>query len=269
MVRFQFGENWKNFLGKLTPEQIEEAEKSLRVLLAKDSLSGLSFLDVGSGSGLFSLAASKLGAQVTSFDFDADSVHATQALRDAGPYPNWHVHQGSILDIDFVASLGQFDIVYAWGVLHHTGAMWQALNNAAALVRSDGTLALSLYRKTPLCPAWRVEKRFYAGASPAIQTTIRSIYKSAYLAGLVLTGRSPARYLQEYRKNRGMEWGINVHDWLGGYPYESAAASDVKAHLAHLGFTRVRSLERSPGLGLLGSGCDEFVAQVLSNTHQR
>jgi 2-polyprenyl-3-methyl-5-hydroxy-6-metoxy-1,4-benzoquinol methylase len=260
MTRFQFGENWTNFIGILTPERIEEAEKSLRILLAKDSLAELSFLDVGSGSGLFSLAASNLGAQVTSFDFDADSVRATQALRNAGRYPNWHVYQGSILDIDFVTSLGHFDIVYAWGVLHHTGEMWNALENAVSLVKPDGTLAISLYRRTPMCRFWKIEKRLYSGVPRPVQAVMRAAYKSAYIAGLVATGRNPIAYVSSYAKNRGMDWTTNVHDWLGGYPYESTIPSEVSLHLAALGLNIVRVSERPRGLGLLGTGCDEFVA---------
>src|SRR5262249_21927418 len=232
----------------------------MRDLLGRDSLAGATFLDIGSGSGLCSLVASNMGASVTSFDFDEESVRVTASMRVLAGREGWRVLRGSILDQTFVRTLGTFDVVYAWGVLHHTGGMWEAIANAAGLVRPGGTLVVSLYRKTPLCSAWRLEKRFYASAPRTLQAAFRALYKSAYLAGLIATGRNPARYIREYRKNRGMEWRANVHDWLGGYPYESARAIDVKRRLSELGFMVTKSIERAPGLGLLGSGCDEFVA---------
>ena len=33
----------------------------------------------------------------------------------------WTIETGDILNADYLAALGQFDAVYAWGVLHHTG----------------------------------------------------------------------------------------------------------------------------------------------------
>lgn len=132
--RFEFGKNWQSFLNTLDDERIAIAEASLRERLG--DISGKTFLDVGSGSGLSSLAARRLGAKVRSFDYDPHSVACTEELRRRY-FPDdadWTVSAGSILDDDFVASLGRYDIVYAWGVLHHTGAMWRALENVGKLV---------------------------------------------------------------------------------------------------------------------------------------
>lgn len=130
--RFKFGANWKGFLAVLNEERIVLAEQSLRNMLDMD-LKGKRFLDVGSGSGLFSLAARRLGAIVHSFDYDPQSVACTEELRHRY-FPSddgWTVEQGSALDTQYLAHLGQWDIVYSWGVLHHTGAMWRALANIA------------------------------------------------------------------------------------------------------------------------------------------
>ena len=138
--RFEFGANWARFLTTLNDERIAEAERSLVRWLGRERLDGLTFLDAGSGSGLFSLAARRLGATVTSFDYDPQSVACTSTLREryfAGD-PDWTVQRGSVLDPAFLAGLGTFDIVYSWGVLHHTGAMWDAIANTAQRVAPGG-----------------------------------------------------------------------------------------------------------------------------------
>jgi SAM-dependent methyltransferase len=267
---FRFGINWLKFVTDLKEEQIVEAQESLQKLLDRADLSGLTFLDIGSGSGLFSLAARKLGARVCAFDFDPDSVACTQSLRDRY-FPgddDWTVERGSILDMAYAKRLGTFDIVYSWGVLHHTGAMWTALERATSLVAPGGTLAIALYRRTPLCGAWRIEKRLYAAAPSTVQTVVRGAYKAAYLTGIAATGRSPSGYVRGYKSSRGMNWHRDVHDWLGGHPYESASPEEVKAHLGRLGLRIMRSFERPAGMGLFGTGCDEYVCRRQSMVPQ-
>jgi len=132
-TRFEFGANWRSFLNELDEARIAEAERSLQLLIGRDRLDGSRFLDIGSGSGLSSLAARRLGAQVVSFDYDRQSVECTAMLRDQffPNDPNWRVEHGSILNRDYLSSLGCFDIVYSWGVLHHTGAVREAIENAS------------------------------------------------------------------------------------------------------------------------------------------
>src|SRR6266496_6740116 len=116
--RFAFGKNWKSFLTNLDETRIAEAERSLREMLQLDDLLGKSFLDVGSGSGIFSLAARRLGARVHSFDYDPESVACTAELkrRYFSNDSNWTIEEGSVLDEEYMLSLGQFDVVYSWGV---------------------------------------------------------------------------------------------------------------------------------------------------------
>jgi 2-polyprenyl-6-hydroxyphenyl methylase/3-demethylubiquinone-9 3-methyltransferase len=262
-TRFEFGKNWLKFAVDIHADQMMEAKKSVARLLGRAELDGLSFLDIGSGSGLFSLAARKMGARVTSFDVDPDSVACTRAVRDrhCPNDPLWTVERGSILDSAFVTRLGMFDIVYSWGVLHHTGAMWSALENAACMMAPSGLLAIALYRRTPLCWAWRIEKRCYASAPRLVQSAVRGPYKVAYLIGKAARGHDPSKFVRDYRSNRGMDFHRDVHDWLGGYPYESASADKVKQELARLRLQLVRSFEHPVGLGIFGTGCDEYVCQ--------
>ncbi len=138
--RFAFGENWARFLTLLDEDRIHMAEDSLKRMLGVENLHDKSFLDIGSGSGLFSLAARRLGARVHSFDYDPQSVACTHELKQRY-FPNdahWQIEEGSALDQNYLSALGQFDVVYSWGVLHHTGAMWEALGNVTSLVRGGG-----------------------------------------------------------------------------------------------------------------------------------
>jgi 2-polyprenyl-3-methyl-5-hydroxy-6-metoxy-1,4-benzoquinol methylase len=115
-VRFGFGENWRSLITNVDDDRIREAEKSLQMLLGLQDLDGKTFRDVGSGSGLFSLVARKLGARVYSFDFDRNSVEASLSLGHcyfAGD-ANWTAERGSVLDSEFLHRLGTFDVVHSW-----------------------------------------------------------------------------------------------------------------------------------------------------------
>jgi SAM-dependent methyltransferase len=254
---FAFGDNWASFVDVVDDAAIEAAKASLTRLLPPDEITGASFLDIGCGSGLSMLAASALGAgQVEGIDIDPMSVEATRALFAKAGRP-CRARVDSVFDLE--PSPTGFDIVHSWGVLHHTGDMWAAIDRAAALVAPGGLLALALYRKTALCGAWTVEKKIYTGASPATQGMIAAAYKGLFGLGLLVSGRWPPRYFQDYRTHRGMNWRHDVHDWLGGYPYESVTPQALGAFLRPRGFELRRQFVKPGGLGLFGSACDEFV----------
>ena len=257
---FAFGRNWESFSGLVDDERRETARQSLLSFLSPANLEGASFLDIGCGSGLFSLAALDLGcARLLAVDIDETSVATAQRLLDRSTgREGWECRQASVFDLS-PETEGVFDIVYSWGVLHHTGDLAQAIRRASALVAPDGLLLLALYRRTRLCPLWRWEKQHYVQGSALFRSLARGLYSLAFIAGLLATGRSPRRYFADYRQQRGMDWRHDMEDWLGGYPYESIEASELCQTLAKLGFAEVSSQTRAGGLGLFGSGCDEFL----------
>ena len=250
-TRFSFGENWLTFLEQLDDERIAEAERSIWLLSGLERLDGKRVLDIGSGSGLFSLAARRLGATVHSFDYDIQSVSGTQKLKDRF-FPHdasWTVEQGSVLDSSYMARLGGYDIVYSWGVLHHTGAMYDAIRNAGSCVDHGGLFVFALYRKTRLCRWWTIEKRWYAQASPPAQKLARSIFVSLLRLGFLTKGRSFEEYVTNYRGVRGMDFMTDVHDWLGGYPYKSIAPAQVAKLMDELKFVHVAQQRQAACLG--------------------
>lgn len=259
---FAFGENWQSFVNTVDPDSIAGARYGLSRLLAPDTLRGRRFLDIGCGSGLSMLAALQLGAgKVRGIDIDPNSVAAAQTLltRHAAD-GRWDAGCASVFDLRPDQD-GEFDIVYSWGVLHHTGDMWTAIRNAAALVAPGGHFVIALYRKTPLDGFWIRLKRFYAASGKPARKLLSLAYQALFYSGLLAAGRNPWRYVRDYKSARGMNWANDIHDWLGGYPYESVAPGELSGFLRELGFevTQVHAKPAAAG-GLFGSHCDEFVA---------
>lgn len=265
---FAFGENWASYAAGIGEPEIAQARRDLARLLGSDSLAGRTFLDIGCGSGLHSLAATRMGAQrILACDLDPASVRTTRTLLERfEPSASCEATECSVFSLS-PDGLGTFDVVYSWGVLHHTGNLDRALAIAASLVAPGGVFIVALYRKTLLCPFWKLEKRWYSKASQEQQRLAQRLYTSVFRLGLRLTGRDPGAYVASYRSKRGMDFAHDVHDWLGGHPYESMSAARVDKKLRNLGFERRRAFTTSSAmqrLGILGSGCDEYVYERSS-----
>jgi len=261
--RFEFGKNWAQFLRVLSDERIRLAERSLLDMLELPTLDGKTFLDVGSGSGLFSLAARRLGAKVRSFDFDPQSVACTAELKRRY-FPddrNWTIESGSVLDSAYLRSLGQWDIVYSWGVLHHTGAMWQALGNVTDLVRTPGKLYVAIYNhQRGMSRVWLHVKRAYNRLPAGLRWLVlypsllrlwgpRSLYD--------LVRGKPFHTWRTYAQHsmRGMSAWRDLVDWVGGYPFEVAKPEEIFDFYCQRGTFRLTRLRTCGG----SLGCNEYV----------
>ena len=263
--RFEFGKNWSRFLGTLDDQRIAEAERAIIDMLELTDLTGKRFLDIGSGSGLSSLAARRLGASVHSFDYDPHSVACTTELRRRY-YPHddsWRVEEGSALDAAYLRSLGEFDIVYSWGVLHHTGEMWKALENAQIPVNAGGRLYLAIYNDTGSQSArWRWIKKTYNRLPRLLKTPFVVLVcapeEAKSFTRSLVKGR-PAEYIKtwtQYKQVRGMSHWHDLVDWVGGYPYEVAKPEEIFDFYRARGFTLTKLK-----CGAVGLGCNEFVFQ--------
>jgi len=261
-THFAFGKNWADYAGKIDEAAVVQAVTDLQRLIGGD-LTGKAFLDIGCGSGLHSLAAIRLGAaRVVGVDIDADSVATSRVVfARFAPHALATFAVSSVFDLGAQAP-GMFDVVYSWGVLHHTGDMERAIRDAAALVAPDGQFVLALYKKTPFCGMWRHIKRWYSRATPVGQARAQKAYVALRKLVAKVRGRDFDAYIKNYASSRGMNFYNDVHDWLGGYPYESISPAACHALLARFGFQLEREYIATPGHylpGLLGSGCDEYV----------
>lgn len=253
--RFAFGKNWLRFSEGLDEKRIDAATASVRKLTGLDSLAGRRFLDIGSGSGLFSLAAMRLGAaEVLSVDYDPDSVRCGRGVK-ARFFPGderWRIAEGSVLDEPYLRTLGSFDLVYSWGVLHHTGDMYRAFANVVSLVAPSGLLAIAIYNdQGGKSRAWRAVKAAYCRTPgvlrPLLFSPIAILFELKWAAAELVRGRSP---LTRWRSaERGMNPWHDWIDWLGGYPFEVATPDAVFDFFHARGFQLERLITRLGGYG--------------------
>ena len=258
--RFGFGKNWTKFINHyFSEERVESSINRFTDFTAIDNLSFLNFIDVGCGSGLHSLAALRLGAQrVTSFDIDPKAVAISKKLKvmEGNPF-NWEINQGSILDSKFVSSLGNYDFVYSWGVLHHTGEVWKAIQNTCSLVKTDGYLYLALYSlNVQMNPEyWLRTKQKYVNSSKFMKVVMEQKYLLEHVHGSSLRNFFKGKFRPEVGRMRGMELMTDVRDWLGGWPMEFVLDEEVEKAVSKLGFV-LKNVKK-------GEACTEFLFTKL------
>ncbi|MEO6722075.1 MAG: class I SAM-dependent methyltransferase [Ferruginibacter sp.] len=263
--RFQFGENWKSYASAISPERVKIAETALAEFLG--DITNKTFLDIGSGSGLHSLGAKNLNANIYSFDYDRDSVECTMQIKERfyRDDSTWVISQGSVLDKEFVKSLGQFDIVYSWGVLHHTGNMWEAIKNAMSATKKNGLFFIAIYNKQ----GWKSRFWWYV---KYIYNKLPHFVKKAYALTLGITfqiiniikytlllkPQIAIKPLLNYRKNRGMSIKHDIIDWIGGFPYEYATVTELNDFFKKHDFIVVKEIKTN------SLGCNQIVYKKLN-----
>jgi SAM-dependent methyltransferase len=250
--QFDFGKNWQGFSEqRIDDDRVATACQSLVSLIQKESLVGLSFLDVGCGSGLFSLGAYRLGAaRVVGLDVNPRCIETSKRNRDRLiPGSPVEFHVASALDPEQLKPFNTFDVVYAWGSLHHTGSMWTAVRNIAQCVAPGGLFVLAIYNKHITSPIWKAIKWTYNQVPGAVQRVMIYFFGGViYIAKWVVTRSNPLK------KERGMDFWFDVIDWVGGHPFEYAEPDEVRLRLTMDGFICERLI-----VAQVPTGCNEFV----------
>jgi 2-polyprenyl-6-hydroxyphenyl methylase/3-demethylubiquinone-9 3-methyltransferase len=236
IITFSFGQNWSDYLATVAAQELEAARTDLAEWLGSANIERRTVLDIGSGSGIHALSFLTMDASsVRSFDIDPLSVLATRTLWErAGKPAQWTISQGSVLESSFMETLGQFDIVYSWGVLHHTGAMWEALRNTCERVKPGGILFISLYAKGPRYAADLALKQKYNSASPLGKRLMEYRWIANLMYGRLLNFQNPFKWNE--KKERGMNVYHDLIDWLGGLPYEVAGEDEVVVFCRKMNF---------------------------------
>lgn len=258
-MRYAFGKNWAEFLDRHFDERtVRLSEDVMSKMLRLGDLSGKKFLDIGCGSGIHSFAALRLGAsKVVSFDYDEDSVATTRKIWEiAGRPDNWEIFQGSVLDEQLMRGLGTFDIVYSWGVLHHTGDMWKAVKNAAIPLDSAGVFYISLYSSenyvSPPPSYWLQVKQQYNRAGLLAKKKMELSYALRFMIiPAIRSGQNPLSVIRDYGV-RGMKFWTDVKDWLGGWPMDFASVHETVSfcrNVLNLDLCNIQT----------GEGCTEYV----------
>ncbi len=262
---FSFGKNWEKYLKRISNSNLNEARNHLTSLFGKEKLKEKTIIDFGCGSGLFSLASFLEGAKkVMSVDIDPSSIKCASKLKKSAinlTKGEWVIKKGSALDLIFINQLGKYDIVYSWGVLHHTGDMWTAIDNVSKLVKPHGVFMLAIYNKRKGFQSsefWKNIKKVYSQSNFFLRKIIEMGYISQFFTMGLIKFENRIKYITQYKKERGMNWYRDMVDWLGGYPYEFASTEEVTSYLISRGFKLIKLKNVGDG-----TGCNEFIFRKI------
>ena len=254
--QFNFGKNWKNFSEfALSGKKIENARKNFKNLFENITLENKTFLDIGFGQGLSLLIANENGARTFGCDINPlckevlDFNKLKFSITNDIPLIVGSIIENSTIDKIQQSNNNQlFDIVHSWGVLHHTGDMWKAIETTQKLVNENGILVLAIYNKHFTSKFWCRIKKIYNSSNRVIRTLLLSFYLPLIFLRYLFILKNPMKL------PRGMSLYYDAIDWLGGFPYEYATIDEISNFMKEKGFSTVKII-KTTGF----TGCNEFV----------
>jgi 2-polyprenyl-6-hydroxyphenyl methylase/3-demethylubiquinone-9 3-methyltransferase len=174
-----------------------------------EGVKGKNVLDGGSGSGMVSVGFALLGANVTGVDITPQCVE--NGKRNAERFGvQCRFFCKDLTDLDLGNE--RFDIVYSWGVIHHSEDARKSFSNLAKHLKPGGEMVLAVYLKTYLSGFWNFSRVFYQKAPKWFQSIFRES-GSCFLNGVdfikkLIFGKS--RYMLRGTNNKEL-----INDWFG------------------------------------------------------
>ncbi len=171
-------------------------------------------LDGGSGSGMISVAFAVMGADVTGVDVTPKCVE--NGCKNADLFGvQCRFLKRNLLSLDLCGET--FDIIYNWGVLHHTQDARKSFTNLAKHLKPGGEMIVAVYLKTVLSGFWNFLRIFYQ-ESPQVFKTLFLNTGSIFLNGVDYFNNlffNKERYMMRGTNNKEI-----LNDWFG-VPYRT------------------------------------------------
>ena len=129
--------------------EYEATEKHWSLFYGADEVRGKTVLDAGCGTGIFSIIfANKGSAKVTGIDISEGSLSTARKLKEKFHLDNTEFRKEDMLRLPFDDEC--FDIVWAWGTVHHTTAPYRAITELMRVLKGGGSILLAVYTRTKL-----------------------------------------------------------------------------------------------------------------------
>ena len=213
------------------------SETHWKIFYSPQDIEGKSVLDAGCGTGIFSIIFARNGAaSVLGIDISEGSLETAKALKTKFDLENASFQKQDMLDLPFADE--SFDIVWAWGTVHHTTDPFKAMSELIRVLRAEGSILLAVYTRTRVTFLHEIIRK-------ALVRTPRKTWKAlSKILALVL---SPVVYFFKKREKsrKGEKLEELIMDWyfvpIRHYYYPE----EIKVFLEEQGFTIEKYLPAS------------------------
>ena len=155
-------------------------------------------------------------------------------------------------------NFNNYNFIYSWGVLHHTGNMYLAMENVSSLANEKSSICIAIYNKQQFfSKIWLIIKKIYNNSPRFFQKAMTLIFCIYFFLGLLVVDL--IRFKNPFERHtganrRGMNFVNDVIDWIGGYPFEVATPEEIFNFFRKRGFV-LKKLKTCGGK----MGCNEFM----------